>query len=91
MAWNDGLAKIDAVHVSTDGGQTWKAAQLEPSKSKYAWNHWKTGISLSKGMHNVLARATDALGRTQPLDGSIHWNPAGYAWNGVHSIQVEAT
>jgi hypothetical protein len=30
----------------------------------------------------------DALGRTQPLDGSIAWNPAGYAWNGVDAVTV---
>jgi sulfite oxidase len=91
VAWNDGVAKIDAVHVSTDGGKTWQAAQLDIPKSKYAWHPWRANISLAKGMHGLLARATDALGRTQPLDGSIHWNPAGYAWNGVHSIQVKAT
>jgi hypothetical protein len=28
---------------------------------------------------NVYAMAgVDALGRTQPIDGSIHWNPAGF-------------
>jgi hypothetical protein len=28
------------------------------------------------------------LGRGQPFDGAIHWNPQGYTWNGVEKIDV---
>jgi hypothetical protein len=31
---------------------------------------------------------SDALGRSQPLDGSIYWNPNGYEWTGVYKSQV---
>ena len=38
------------------------------------------------GTYEVWSRAVDALGRSQPLDGTIFWNPNGYEWNGVHKI-----
>jgi sulfite oxidase len=40
------------------------------------------------GTYAVWSRSVDALGRSQPLDGKIYWNPNGYEWNGVHKIQV---
>jgi sulfite oxidase len=43
---------------------------------------------LAKGRRRILARAVDTLGRTQPLDGAIDWNPAGYGWHGVHAAEV---
>jgi hypothetical protein len=43
---------------------------------------------LPAGKRELWARTVDALGRTQPLDGSIHWNPSGYEWNGVEKISV---
>ncbi|MGE0610013.1 MAG: sulfite oxidase [Pirellulales bacterium] len=88
VAWNDGTARIDGVEVSVDGGQTWRQAQLRRPDSPYAWHPWSIEADLPAGQQTILARATDALGRTQPLDGSIHWNPAGYTWNGVERIEV---
>jgi sulfite oxidase len=32
--------------------------------------------------------AIDFLGRTQPLDGAIYWNPNGYEWTGVYKMEV---
>ena len=32
--------------------------------------------------------ATDALGRTQPLNGETRWNPRGYEWNGVERVEI---
>ncbi|HVX09930.1 MAG TPA: sulfite oxidase [Pirellulales bacterium] len=88
VAWNDGEVAIEAVDVSLDEGRTWRRAVLERPESPYAWYHWSATISLAKGRHRILARAVDRLGRTQPLDGSVGWNPAGYAWNGVHRVEV---
>jgi sulfite oxidase len=38
---------------------------------------------LEPGPYEIWSRAVDALGRSQPLDGSVHWNPNGYEWTGV--------
>ncbi|MGH7193631.1 MAG: sulfite oxidase, partial [Candidatus Saccharimonadales bacterium] len=88
VAFNDGDAKIDAVEVSVDDGRTWRRANLDAPKSPYAWYRWSASVTLPKGPGRIMARATDALGRGQPLDGAIGWNPAGYGWNGVQTVAV---
>lgn len=88
VAFNDGSVKIDAVELSTDGGRSWRRARLETPDSPYAWYHWQAELPLETGSQKIMARAVDALGRTQPLDGTIGWNPAGYGWNGVQTVQV---
>ena len=84
VAFNDGACRIERVEISTDG-ETWRPAELEVPESPYAWYRWQAEVQGS-GKHVIRCRAIDALGRTQPRDGAIHWNPAGYAWNGVHSV-----
>jgi DMSO/TMAO reductase YedYZ molybdopterin-dependent catalytic subunit len=91
VAWNDGAAPITAVEVSTDAGAKWHRATLKAPDSPYAWYAWKIELNLPAGQHTISSRAIDALGRTQPIDGAIHWNPAGYAWNGVQHIHIKAT
>ncbi len=87
VAWNDGAAKISSVEVSTDNGQTWTRAELKAPASRFAWHPWRASLTLAAGSYSVRSRAIDALGRTQPIDGSIAWNPAGYAWNGVDEVK----
>jgi DMSO/TMAO reductase YedYZ molybdopterin-dependent catalytic subunit len=91
VAWNDGQAKLDAVEVSTDDGRTWQRSQLAAASSPFAWQHWKVTLPLTRGQQTIQCRAVDALGRTQPLDGTTYWNPAGYAWSGVDSVRVEVS
>jgi DMSO/TMAO reductase YedYZ molybdopterin-dependent catalytic subunit len=91
VAFNDGRARIDSVLISTDRGRSWRQAELEVPKSSYAWYRWRARVRLSPGKQAIWSRAIDALGRTQPLDGSIHWNPRGYTWNGVEKIDVTVT
>lgn len=91
VAFNDGSVKIDAVEVSLDDGRSWRRAKLETPHSPYAWHPWTAEVELDRSVHRILARAVDALGRTQPLDGSIGWNPAGYCWNGVQRVQINVS
>ena len=88
--WNDGRAPITSVTVSANRGQSWQKADMEVSPSPYAWSLWQTTIKLDKGTHEIWSRATDALGRTQPIDGTLFWSPKGYEWNGVDKIKVNA-
>lgn len=89
VAFNDGKAKITMVEVSTDGGKSWREAAIEPPESPWAWHHWSLTTRLGRGQHVLASRATDALGRTQPIDGLILWNPRGYEWNGVEKVPVD--
>ncbi|HEV3344901.1 MAG TPA: hypothetical protein VG125_31275 [Pirellulales bacterium] len=45
-------------------------------------------LSLAKGPQRIMARAVDGLGRTQPLDGAVGWNPASHGWNGGQRVEV---
>lgn len=88
VAFNDGMAKITSVEVSTDGGASWHAATIEAPESPWAWHHFSLETELPSGTHVLASRATDALGRTQPMDGLVGWNPRGYEWNGVERTSV---
>lgn len=88
VAFNDGEAPITEVAVSTDGGKTWTDAEVKPAESPWAWYHWTAKGSLKSGSNTLMSRATDALGRTQPLDGLTRWNPRGYEWNGVEHMEL---
>lgn len=88
VAFNDGQAAIETVLVSLDKGQSWQLARLEVPDSKYSWTRFRHQVSLNNGPHSVWTRAIDQWGRSQPLDGSIAWNPSGYEWNGVEQIDL---
>ena len=88
VAWNDGTAPITEVKVSKDGGETWENAELKLSESPWAWHHWSLKTKLDAGEHVLRVRAIDAIGRSQPLDGTAAWNPKGYQWNGVDTVKV---
>ncbi len=91
VAFNDGQAPITLVEVSTDGGRSWRAAAIEKPKSPFAWYHWSLEAELTAGTHTLVAKATDAWGRSQPLDGTVMWNPKGYEWNGADHVTVTVT
>ncbi|MEY7849378.1 molybdopterin-dependent oxidoreductase [Natrarchaeobius sp. A-rgal3] len=65
-----GLAGIDAVEVSIDGGETWTEADLslEPdgeSEFRDAWRQWRHSFEPSEGSHDVVVRAIDGSGGRQ--------------------------
>jgi sulfite oxidase len=88
VAYNDGKAAIEAVLVSVDKGKSWTPAEFDVPESPYSWYEWKTEKTLGPGTHEIWARATDLLGRSQPLDGTIFWNPNGYEWTGIFKNEV---
>lgn len=88
VAYNDGSAPIESLLISIDRGQSWQRAKFEVPDSPYAWYRWTIQANLKPGVNEIWSRAIDALGRSQPLDGSIYWNPNGYEWTGVYKVQV---
>ena len=88
IAFNDGMAAITSVQVSADGGKTWHDAKIKPAESPWAWYHWSINAKLSAGTNTLISQATDALGRSQPLDGLTRWNPRGYEWNGADHVVI---
>ena len=85
-AWS-GLGELVAVDVSTDGGASWAAAELEDDVgSPWAWRRWAFEWDAAVGEHELCCRARDAAGNEQPLEPS--WNLGGYANNAVHRVSV---
>jgi len=68
-AWT-GESDISKVEVSTDGGETWLEARLLEEKARHAWRLWEYAWHTPKktGEARIMARATDAKGRIQPLE-----------------------
>lgn len=88
-AWA-GNGDVRSVHVSTDFGQTWAEAELEPAPNRYAWQRWRANVTLPEaGYYEVWARATDMNGVSQPPV-SPGWNPRGYGNNIQHRIALIA-
>jgi DMSO/TMAO reductase YedYZ molybdopterin-dependent catalytic subunit len=88
-AWS-GVAEVTSVDVSTDGGETWTEAELEPaSLGRWAWRRWRLVWNAEPGEYQICCRASDAAGIVQPLEAS--WNLGGYANNAVQRVAVTVT
>ncbi len=87
-AWS-GLAPIESVEVSTDGGSTWVGAELEPPGERWAWRGWRFRWNAQPGEYVLSSRARDQAGNEQPLEPP--WNLGGYANNAVQTVRVTVT
>jgi DMSO/TMAO reductase YedYZ molybdopterin-dependent catalytic subunit len=84
-AWS-GWGPIVRVEVSTDGGGSWVDAECGPQIGEYAWRRWSFTWDAVAGDHELLARATDAAGNTQPVEPV--WNVKGVANNACQRVTV---
>ncbi|WP_282700585.1 sulfite oxidase [Streptomyces sp. CC219B] len=85
-AWS-GRAPVARTEVSTDGGRSWRQAELEPENGhRWAWRRWRLQWTATPGEHVLSARATDTEGHTQPLEQP--WNRGGFANNLVQRVRV---
>jgi DMSO/TMAO reductase YedYZ molybdopterin-dependent catalytic subunit len=62
-------AEITKVELSTDGGATWSDTKLLGESKPNAWRFWEFDWQTPSqpGKQTLIARATDSLGRTQPV------------------------
>jgi DMSO/TMAO reductase YedYZ molybdopterin-dependent catalytic subunit len=85
-AWS-GHVPLAGVEVSGDGGAMWRTADLGPLPDTFAWRRFAVTLPAPPcGAIELVARASDTQGRTQPLD-SAPWNPRGYCNNTVHRVR----
>jgi DMSO/TMAO reductase YedYZ molybdopterin-dependent catalytic subunit len=67
VAWA-GEEAVGSVEVSTDGGQSWAAADLLGTPARYCWSLWEYLWEVAEpGDYSLLCRATSAGGRVQPV------------------------
>lgn len=83
-AWS-GHGEIVRVEVALDGD--WRDAALDTALGKYAWRGWHYEWNAEPGDHELMCRATDSAGNTQPLTGV--WNHGGYCNNAVQRVRVK--
>jgi DMSO/TMAO reductase YedYZ molybdopterin-dependent catalytic subunit len=86
-AWS-GHAPVARVEVSTDGGETWGDAVLEPRDpdAPFAWRRWTFAWAAPAGDAVLGSRAFDEAGNGQPLEPA--WNVGGYGNNAVQWVRV---
>jgi DMSO/TMAO reductase YedYZ molybdopterin-dependent catalytic subunit len=87
-SWS-GNGAIRRVEVSTDGGRNWRRARLlDQRPAPTAWARWEVSWRPAPGDHELLARATDVTGRTQPDVAA--YNTLGYLFGAVarHPVTV---
>jgi DMSO/TMAO reductase YedYZ molybdopterin-dependent catalytic subunit len=66
FAWASN-SPIRSVVISTDGGQSWAAAELDPQRSPCGWVKWHYSWAARAGEHVLMSRALDEKGNQQPL------------------------
>lgn len=87
-AWA-GELEVKMVEYSIDFGATWSRAQLKKPANRLAWQHFSAAVEFpEKGYYEVWAKATDSLGRSQPMI-VPGWNPKGYLNNACHRIAIK--
>ena len=80
---------VARVEVSADGGATWTEATLTEGDGPASWRLWEAVVEPGPGEREILARATDSGGGTQPETVEEVWNFQGYANNAWHRVRVE--
>jgi DMSO/TMAO reductase YedYZ molybdopterin-dependent catalytic subunit len=87
-AWS-GWGPVERVEFSSDGGHTWADADLGEPVERYAWVRWSYEWEAREpGEYELCVRATDATGKTQPVDADEAWNVGGYGVNVVQRVPV---
>jgi DMSO/TMAO reductase YedYZ molybdopterin-dependent catalytic subunit len=84
-----GNTGVRRVELSTDSGEGWQEAKLEPDAGKYSFRRWTASISPVKGANQILVRCTNSDGTTQPME--ANWNPSGFMRNVVETTTVTAS
>lgn len=89
VAYRRAIARVD---VSTDGGGTWTQASLRTDPdARAAWTLWSLEAELEEGICEIVVKAVDAAGQSQPENVEPIWNFAGYLSTAWHRIKVSVS
>ena len=81
-------AEFVRVELSTDGGRTWLGTALAGAAEPWAWQLWRAEVLLAAGQHQLVVRAQDDGGHTQPRELLQVWNFKGYMNNAWHRVEL---
>ncbi len=91
-ALGDGHYLVERVEISSDNGKTWAMASfLSENNDLWAWRLWEAKVDVQTWTTEIIARATDTAGNSQPRDTQEIWNFKGYANNAWHRVPIEVT
>ena len=80
---------IRRVEVSADGGGSWREARLEAHPdAPWSWTFWTADMDLRAGPAQLVVRAFDDAGETQPSDAESIYNFPGYLCRAWHRVDV---
>ncbi|MBU6402238.1 MAG: sulfite oxidase, partial [Verrucomicrobia bacterium] len=87
-AWT-GESEVTQVELSMDGARTWVPAQLLAVAPGYGWRLWEHywRSPALPGRYTLMARATDARGRTQPVERDPH--RGAYMISHIQPVEIE--
>ncbi len=89
IAFDSGYG-IREVHLSDDGGATWRRVQLGQDLGRYSFREWgATWTPARAGAHRLMVRAFNGIGQSQGHEAL--WNPAGYLRNVIEHVEVQAS
>jgi sulfite oxidase len=95
-AWSGGGRGINRVDISSDGGQSWKDAELQANKKQewgqqWAWTKWETFIPVSKDQKEleIVCKAVDSAYQVQPESMLGIYNVRGVLVNAWQKIKVK--
>jgi sulfite oxidase len=87
-AVSGGGRRIERVELTTDGGHTWRAAELVDAAQPWTWCLWQLKLNLPPGIHELAVRAWDSAVQTQPESVKTIWNSKGYLNNAWHRVRI---
>lgn len=90
LAIAGGGRTVDRVEVSADGGKTWQRAGLIDKSRPWVWQFWEAQLRVRPGAHQLVVRAWDSAGNTQPEHPGEIWNFKGYLNNSWHRVKIRA-
>jgi sulfite oxidase len=77
------------VELSSNGGRDWTNVELgTPLAGGGVWQMFRATVTLEPGEHELVVRAVDVTGETQPAELRRVWNVKGYANNAWHRVRV---
>jgi sulfite oxidase len=79
---------IERVEVSSDRGATWADATLLEQPQPWTWCFWEVTLPFAPGTCQLIVRAWDLAGGTQPEDVRQVWNWKGYMNNAWHRVNI---
>jgi DMSO/TMAO reductase YedYZ molybdopterin-dependent catalytic subunit len=81
---------VAGVGLSTDGGRSWRPAELGRDEGKYGFREWQAPFTLAgRGAHTLMVRCTNRDGVVQPE--RANWNPSGFMRNVIEATAVVAS